>query len=76
MQIFLFLQTYFQPDLLYQHPPTQHRLERMEAFYVTIWDEKRKQIVDLVANRGSFERNYCGRILIPGSYLRRGTEVA
>ena len=47
-----------------------------KAFQMAKLGGKNKKIVDLVANRGSLEGNYCGRILIPGSYLRRGTEVA
>ena len=32
-------------------------------------------IVDLVANRGNFNRNYWGRTRIPGSYRLGGTDV-
>ena len=34
-----------------------------------------KKIVDLVANRGSFKRNYWGRIVIPRSYRRGGIRM-
>ena len=33
-----------------------------------------KKIVGLVANRGSFNRNYWGRIQMPGSYRLGGTD--
>ena len=49
-------------------------LEHWEVFQMVKLGEK-KTIVDLVANRGSFKRNYWGGRRIPGSYRRGGTEM-
>ena len=49
-------------------------LEHWEVFQMVKLGEK-KTIVDLVANRGSFKRNYWGGIVIPGSHRQSGTEV-
>ena len=43
-------------------------LEHLKVFQMAKFGgKKRKKIVDLVANRGSFSINYWGRTMIPGS---------